>query len=337
MVGAPLRGGRPRASPRVSTASRGGDVATTEINPSWLDGERYVAFLNDVFPGQWSRAAYEWYAARTFNHRASDILVRARGQRILSGMALCYRQVRAGDEAPVEVCVISAAGTLPSEQRHCHYAELLLAALERCRDRACTAVLGFVTCQNGSGRGLIRLGARAVPSFYIASAARPRVQSGSPRVQRKAQARAPVARSGAAASMGPGPSSDPPRKSFPLRASRGLEPAVPGAPPRGANPSPVTRLDGFDRGCGFNGSPAMALLSQGADREGHIADLARASARRGRNFFMYSLSPYEAGAASRAGLRIRDGYLMILSTGRSGRDAERLESAAWQVDSGDRV
>jgi hypothetical protein len=336
VVGAPLRGGRPRASPRVSTAARGDDAATTEINPAWLDGERYVAFLNDVFPGQWSRAAYEWYAARTFNHRASDILVRARGQRILSGMALCYRQVRAGGEAPLEVCVISAAGTLPGEQRHGHYAELLLAALERCRDRACTAVLGFVTSQNGSGRGLIRLGARPVPSFYIASAGRPRVQSGPPRLQRKAQVRALLPALEQQRQWDEG------RRQADAVGHFHYEHREDWSKQFLERPHAVQILrlshDSMALIEAVGATDRLQWLSCPRERTArHIGDLARASARRGRNFFMYSLSPYEADAASRAGLRIRDGYLMILSTGRSGRDAERLGRAAWEVDSGDRV
>src|SRR5207247_3761700 len=49
------------------------------------------------------------------------------------------------------------------------YARVLQAAVDQSALSGCTAVLGFVTADNPTGRGLRRLGATEVPSAYIAS------------------------------------------------------------------------------------------------------------------------------------------------------------------------
>ncbi len=46
---------------------------------------------------------------------------------------------------------------------------MIQAAAERSALRGCTVMLGFVTADAATGRGLRRLGVTAVPSAYIAS------------------------------------------------------------------------------------------------------------------------------------------------------------------------
>jgi hypothetical protein len=343
VVGTLVRGSRAGAGERLMATSDGSGL-TTQVDPAWLDADSYVAFLNRVFPGQWNRAAYEWYVARPFNYRKSHTLVRVNGTAIVSGMALCYRQVKVGQGPPIQISVISAAGTLPSERRQGHYATLLSSALEHCGDSGSVAALGFVTRQNASGRGLARLGAEAIPSFYITSASR---RSGLQQVLR-------VNRSTTIRSAGTEVNIS---EAFAMRAQQQCE-------RRGPENSPVAHFhyentDDWKRQFIHRpravralrlGHDSMALTETVGETDRlqwlccpgekvtrYIADLARTSAVRGRGFFMYTLSACEAAAARRAGLRIREGHLMLLPTGRSAADWERLRRAAWQVESGDRL
>jgi GNAT superfamily N-acetyltransferase len=144
----------------------------TYLNPAWLERNRYLDFLNNAFAGSWRKTDFDWYLGRAFQGIRPDILVRASGTDVIAGLGLVHRQVRVGCDPPVNVGVISAAGTLPSARGQGHYAELLHSALERARQRAWVALLAFVTEENGSGRGLRRLGARVIPSFYLSAAAR---------------------------------------------------------------------------------------------------------------------------------------------------------------------
>jgi hypothetical protein len=315
-------------------ATSDGSGLTTQIDPAWLDADSYVAFLNRVFPGQWNRAAYEWYVARPFNYRKSHTLVRVNGTAIVSGMGLCYRQVKVGQGPPIQISVISAAGTLPSERRQGHYATLLSSALEYCGDSGSVAALGFVTRQNASGRGLARLGAEAIPSFYITSASR---RSGLQQVLRVNRSTT-IRSAGTEVNIG---------EAFAMRAQQQCE-------RRGPGNSPVAHFHFIHRPRAVRalrlGHDSMALTETVGETDRlqwlccpgekvtrHIADLARTSAVRGRGFFMYTLSSCEAAAARRAGLKIREGHLMLLPTGRSAADWERLRRAAWQVESGDRL
>jgi ribosomal protein S18 acetylase RimI-like enzyme len=314
----------------------------TEINPTWVDADRYIGFLNRVFPGQWNRATYDWYIARTFNQRKSEILIRAHGREILCGMALCYRQVSVGGGKPIEVCVISAAATLPTEQGRGHYATLLGAALEHCRVQGSVALMGFVTRENASGRGLVRLGAQSIPSFYITSGrqlvarnARHAGHSTPVRrigVERKARLfRAALERRRANDSK-----TRSSQANFHYELSQDWERQFLERP----NAVRVMQLahDSIAVTETVGTTDRLQWLSCPRDKvTHHIAGLARASREQGRKFFMYSLCQSEARAARRIGLKIRAGYLMLLPTGHSAGDWAQLSCATWQMQSGDRV
>ena len=59
--------------------------------------------------------------------------------------------------------------SVPGERGRGCYARVIQAAAERSALRGCTVMLGFVTADAATGRGLRRLGVTAVPSAYIAS------------------------------------------------------------------------------------------------------------------------------------------------------------------------
>jgi hypothetical protein len=317
---------------------------SVQINPVWLDRARYIEFLNQAFPGQWDASAYDWYVARGFNNQPSDILVRTDGERVLSGMTLCYRQI-AVDGATFQIAVLSAGATLAAERGQGHYAAMLQSALERCREKGCVAALGFVTRDNVSGHGLVRMGARAIPSFYIVSPKAPRGARTANTRQVEADCSGPplrrndlistfesLARCGAPLSdaWGGQPAhfyyerADDWRRQF-LRRPHVVRVLRLGHVSYAA----IEAVHETDR--------LQLLVCPARKRARHIADLAAMSAAAGRKFFMYTLDPAEAAAARRARLQIRAGYLMLQPTGVERDQWHRLAGADWRVQSGDRM
>jgi hypothetical protein len=316
-----------------------------QINPAWLNRASYTAFLNQGFAGKWDAPAYDWYVARGFNAQPSDLLVRCDGTRVLSGMTLCYRQVAVGSGAMVEVAILSAGTTLVAERGRGHYSAMLQSALKRCREKGCAAALGFVTSDNISGHGLMRLGARSIPSFYLISPERPRAAQGLTAAPRRLIGSRPHRRHRS-------------RKSAVElfarhRAQSTSAPGMPHAHFHYERPEDwhrqfldrphtvrIVRLaqDSYAALEAVDDTDRLQLLvCPDHKRAGHIAALAATSTADGRRFFMYTLDPGEAAAARRAGLRIRDGYLMLQPTGLEGGGWERLVGANWRVQSGDRM
>jgi hypothetical protein len=315
----------------------------TLINPPWPP-ESYIELLNTVFPGSWDRRAYDWYMGRIFNGRSGDLLVRARGSRILSGLALLPRQIRVA-ESVIDVCVISAAATLPSERGRGHYGTLLRAAVDCARERQYTALLGFVTCDNPSGLALLKRGALGIPSFYISSVAgqqaisdptraagiRPRLvvddcrQAGGNYSNRSCTARhAPTAQRELASAQfhyqnGWDWRSQFIRRPHPVRMvqlahdSAGL----------------IETVHGTDRLQWLRCPPSETLRS--------ITGFAALSAASRRAFFMYTLDPDQADGALHVGLKVKEGYLLVLPSGYCSERWRALASASWCVQSGERL
>jgi GNAT superfamily N-acetyltransferase len=300
-----------------------------QINPQWLDPAAYIAFLNRVFPGQWDRKAYDWYLGRAFNGIRAELLLRTAGGRIVSGMGLSHRQIKVGTGRAVDVCVISAAATDPHERGRGHYAALLQVALERARDQGRAALLGFVTRDNTSGRGLARLGSRAIPSFYVFSGQRPRIRAAERLLRTEPMERAQEQMARELARAAPVArfhyerdedwKSQLVHRPHPVRAVRWGHDSL----------AVVESVGSTDR------LQWLACPREKAARS--VAALAAHSAAAGRQFFTYTLDPLLAKAARRVGLRIREGYLMLLPTGYSTVDWAELARAPWAVQSGDRV
>jgi hypothetical protein len=308
-------------------------MSDTQINPSWIKPEDYVRFLNHCFPGTWSLNSFHWYLSRSFAGRSTDIAVRTDGCRLLAMVAVCYRRVLAPDGDGIDVGIMLAGGTLPSEQRRGHYSALMQASLDIGRERACEALLGFVTRDNGSGRGLSRLGAHSIPSYYITST--PRLKS-SRRLERVIDASAcrtaQCAWIAARRTCGPAPhlqfdyaSPEDWQRQFVHR----------------ANPVRLLRP----------GHDCVALIESVGDvdrlqwldcpahrRIATIAALAGAARRARRKFFMYTMDPLLARATARLGLRVRDGYMKIMPVRAvAAESVKRMTALPWRLQSGDRM
>jgi len=320
---------------------------SAEVNPHWLDPAAHLGLLNQAFPGQWTRAAYDWYIARPFAGVASDIVALTEGRHVLAGMALCHREVIIGLADRIRVRVICAAATLPDERGRGHYGRLLGAARQHCIEQGYAALLAFVTRDNISARGLLSRGAHAIPSFYITSTRHARLRKPVRGVRAKVHAtfRRPAAR--------------------PVRIGADL---LARAAENGASPSasraPVAH---FYYGCTEDwkrqflcrthdvqvirlAHDCTALLETvgSTDRlqwlacphgkaSRCVAALAKASAAAGQEFFMYTLDPVLAGAARRARLTIRPGYFILWATGQRPSEWHTLVNASWCLQSGDRV
>lgn len=317
-----------------------------EINPKSRDRASRIAFLDQAFPGHWNRATFDWYIARSFHGIASDTFVASEGQRVLAEMTMCYRQIGTDSSSPIDIGVLSSAATLPSERGKGHYGRLLEAAREQALMKGYAALLGFVTRDNSSAKGLAHRGAKAVPSFYIVSVPG--------RVSRGNETAAAAA--AAAAAAGPLPR-------LPSRSRRALADFARLAQRESARVEGTrflyARADDWRRQFIERPSPvrvlrlahdSLALVETvgGTDRlqwlaaprekaTACIARLARASAAAGRQFFLYTLDPLLAAAARRLGLAIRPGYLMLWPTGHGTHAWRSIASASWSVQSGDRL
>jgi len=302
-----------------------------ELNPRWLDPASHIDLLNQGFPGQWNRAAYDWYIARPFRGVDNDTLVVTDDQHILSVMTLCYRQVGTDASRPVDVAVLSSAATQLSEKGRGHYGRLLEAARERALARGCAALLGFVTRDNVSGKGLTHRGARALPSFYIVSV------SGRGTARRPNGCRIALgAAEHAPAALAHGESSPTGTVRFLYERAGDWRRQFLERP----SPARAIRLthDSLALLETVGGTDRLQWLA--APREkvtASIARLASASASAGRRFFLYTLDPLIAAAARRIGLGARPGYLMLWPTGCRAEAWSTLANASWTVQSGDRL
>ncbi len=312
-------------------------MITTQLNPAWLDPAAYLEFLNSGFPGQWDRASLEFYTGRSFLGRSADLGVRADGRRILAGVSYCHRQIRHAADEPIDVCVLSAGTTLESERGRGHYRGLLETGIELCRARSYAAILGFVTRDNGSGRGLERLGAYSIPSFYIVSNARrpgprrrrrlrgqPRLPGRPPFLEPTILVQQPV----------PALETGIVRFHYPSR-HEWLQQFV-------SRPNPVRALriahDATAILESVGSTDRLQYLSCPRDKAiGSLATLAAASSSAQRSFFTYTLDPLLARAAARLGLAIRAGFLMLLPVDRTRADWAALAAADWRLHSGDRL
>ena len=323
-----------------------GGGAQIELNPEWLDRSSHIALLNQGFPGQWDRAAYDWYVARPFGGVANDTFVVSHHERALAAVTLCHRQVGAGGadtSRRIDVGVMSAGTTLRSEQGRGHYGRLLEAIREHACRKGYAALLGFVTRDNASARGLFRRGARGIPSFYIVSVSgrgprRRPVRHGAAlgNLESLTKFREPERAAVSLASLAR-------RESARMEGVRFLyERAHDWQQQFIARPNHVRALR-LTHDCvalleTVRGSDRLQWLA--APREkmtASLASLASASAAVGRQFFTYTLDPLIAAAAKRIGLAIRPGYLMLWPTGCDVDACRTIADAAWTVQSGDRV
>lgn len=312
----------------------------TYLNPAWLRHSGYVDFLNKAFSGSWSKTDFDWYLGRAFQGIRPDILVRASGTDVIAGLGLAHRQVRIGCDPPVNVGVISAAGTVPSARGQGHYSELLHSAVERARQCSWVALLAFVTEENGSGRGLRRLGARVIPSFYMSSRGRRDAKPGcsiTPARRDRASPpwlkRAEIERS---------------KNRFRFCARSAVEAGFHYEQEGDWRQQFIQRPHGIRLHRLQHDSQAWIEPVGSTDRlqrldcpaskaRHHVTSLVAASAAAGRRFFMYSLDAQLADALKRRGLAIHRGYFLLMPVDRSLPAWRAMNEASWSVQSGDRL
>ena len=302
------------------------------VNPKGLDADVGADFLTRCFGTPWSEAMYRWYMQRPFGGEAPDRIMLVDGERVVAGCGLAYRLLRTPDGAAHRVSVVVSAATLPGERGRGCYAQVLQGALARSAVRGCTALLGFVTADNATGRGLRRLGATEIASAYIASRGGLGV-AGTPtlRVRRAAvTGRWPVR---AGARLG----GSPPRTVFHYPdmsawASQMVERPHPVQSLRvGATCRALIESVGrTDRLQWLDGDPR--------ERVAAIRAIAAHAQRHRRLFFMYSTRGDDAEAARRLGLVTRPGYLMALAPeARHEPTVRSWRALSFDVQSGDRM
>jgi hypothetical protein len=301
------------------------------VNPEGIDADLGARFLAHCFGTRWTPAMYRWYLERPFGGESSDRLAVLDGARVVASCGLAYRQLRTADSVVHQVGVLVAACTAPGERGRGCFARVVRAAVDRSAERGCTAVLGFVTAENASGRVLERSGATRVASAYLVSHARRPAGPGTLRLR--------VARV---------------TQGWPVRAAGRLD----GPPPRAGflyqdtnswraqmleRPHPVRALR--------VGTTCRALVEQVGDthrlqwldgepreRLAAIRALAAHAHLRCERFFMYSTHPGDVAAAGRLGLIARPGYLMALAAEPRHEPTVRTWAGmCWDVQSGDRM
>jgi hypothetical protein len=302
------------------------------VNPAGIDAEVGPAFLTRCFASPWTEAMYRWYLRRSFGGELPDRLILLDGARAAAGCGVVYRQLRTPAGELHRVSVVVAACTEPGARGRGCYARVLQAAAERSAARGCAALLGFVTADNATGRGLRRLGAAAIPSTYIVS----RDRAAFPQAGILQLRDAKVA------------------DDWPARADARLRAA---AAPAGFHypDASAWRSQMVDRPHGVRtvrvGATCRAVIERVADTDrlqwldGDVRErlaairaiVARARCR-GRKFFMYSTCPHEAAAARRLGLAAHPGYLMALALQAGHASTVRdWPGMSWAVQSGDRM
>ena len=302
------------------------------VNPQGMNADIGVHFLARCFGTRWTEAMYRWYLQRSFNGETPDRLILMGGKRVVAGCGLAYRLLRTPDGTLHRVSVVVTAGTVPGERGRGCYARVLQAAVDRSALRGCTALLGFVTADNATGRGLRRLGATEVPSTYIASHGVSRVPgTGILRL--------------CAATVTDG---------WPARASARFRSTTVQAgfhyPDVSAwrsqmvdRPHPVQslRVGTTCRAvveCVGDTDRLQWLDGDQRERMAAIHAIAARAHCRNRRFFMYSTRPGDAAAARRLGLVARPGYMMALAPETRHEPTVRGWAALlWHIQSGDRM
>lgn len=302
------------------------------LNPAGLDPETGAAFLTRCFGTPWTERMYRWYLQRPFGGEAPDRLILADETRAVAGCGLVYRRLRTQDGELHRVGIVVAACTVPGARGRGCYARVLQAAVERCAACGCAALLGFVTADNATGRGLLRLGATAIPSVYLVSRGHARSsQAGLLRLRGVKVADDWPARAEARARAPAAPASFHYPDSLAwlsqmVQRPNAVESLRIGATCRAV----IERVDDTDR--------LQWLDGDERERAAAIRALVARARSRGRRFFMYSTCPHEAAAALRLGLSARPGYMMALAVSQGQANSVRdWAGMAWRVQSGDRM
>jgi hypothetical protein len=302
------------------------------VNPQGMDADIGVGFLARCFGARWTEAMYRWYLQRSFGGQSPDRVILMDGERVVASCGLAYRLLRTPDGTVHRVSVVVAACTLPGERGRGCYARVLQAAVDRSALRACTAVLGFVTADNPTGRGLRRRGATAIASAYITSQGFARVPGTVTLRLCRANATDGWPEHAGARLLNP-----------PVQGGFHYPDASAWASQMRDRPHTVhsMRVGSTCRGlieCVGDTDRLQWLDGAPRERVAAIRAIATYAHRRRRHFFMYSTCPGDAAVARRLGLLARPGYMMALASETRHEPTVRgWANMSWHVQSGDRL
>lgn len=302
------------------------------VNPQGMNADIGVRFLERCFGTRWTEAMYRWYLQRPFGGESPDRLILMDGQRVVASCGLAYRLLRAPDGTVHRVSVALAGGTLPGERGRGCYARVIQAAAERSTLRGCTAMLGFVTADSATGRGLLRLGAVGVASAYIVSPGVARAHAGGTlRLWGAMTTDRWPARAGARSR------STPVEGGFHYPDVSGWRSQMVDRP----HPVQSLRVGTTCRAlieCVGDTDRLQWLDGDPRERVAAIRAIAAHAHRRKRHFFMYSTRCEDPATAHRLGLLARPGYMLVLALeARHEATVRSWAALSWDVQSGDRL
>lgn len=137
-----------------------------EVNPAGVR-EGFLRSLNVCFPGWGDAHKYAWYFEPRPDAPAPDLLVVWIEGQLAAGTGLTYRSLRGPDDEPGSAAILTGSWTDPAFRGQGLFARLVEEARRHARARGNDHLLAFVRDDNPSMRGLLRAGARLIPTFYL--------------------------------------------------------------------------------------------------------------------------------------------------------------------------
>lgn len=130
---------------------------------------RFRAGLERAFPGWGGEAYSRFYLARDLGEGRPDLLAIERGDALVAGVAINYRRLRTAGGEEVRAAILTGGWTRPEARERGRFRRLAPAAAHRAAERGARRVLGFVTADNASARGMAAIGSTLVPTWYCAN------------------------------------------------------------------------------------------------------------------------------------------------------------------------
>lgn len=136
-----------------------------QVNAPRTEAE-YERLLRRCFPHWGDASVSRWFFARESGGPPADRLMLREGDTPLAGIAIVHRRLRLAGGEELAVGILCGAWTLPEARRQGLFGRTVTGALSVARERGLALLLGFVTDDNPSSRGLDRLGFLGVTATY---------------------------------------------------------------------------------------------------------------------------------------------------------------------------
>ncbi len=299
-----------------------------EWNPERLAPEDYIELLNFSFGDSWNAELFHWYMQRPFAGRTPDLAVLCLDGKPVSGAAVNYRQLRDPQGRIHNVGVISGAWTHPEARGHGYYTRVMRESANRVATQGCELLLGFVTADNDSSKGMKTAGAWMIPTAYVMSTSVPAGIGNLPTVTEENSKPAtlhPLHNVHCSTATG-----------FHYASMDDWTAQILHRP----GPVEILRI----------GDDAVAVIEQTADtdrlqwlssrEQDKVACLSALAARAtaaGRQLFAFCTGPSLDACVAAPGLRAQEGFITCLPAGRTSASMEAMLAGPWEVHSGDRV